>query len=261
MRIAVGIEYDGSGFCGWQRQRHTAATIQQVCEEALSQVANQPLALQCAGRTDTGVHAAMQVAHFDTTASRSERSWVLGGNANLPTGVVVHWAKAVESRFHARFSATRRCYRYLIQQRSVRPVLSAHRVCWSRQALDMESMQQAALLLVGRHDFSALRAAGCQARSPYRLVSKFNLEGRGDFIWFDICANAFLHHMVRNIAGLLLAVGRREQPPQWVAEVLQSRDRRLAGVTAPAAGLYLTDISYPAHFGVPTAIMRPDLIG
>lgn len=251
MRLAAGIEYDGSGFYGWQRQRQSP-TVQACLEDALGQVADHPVQVHCAGRTDTGVHARCQVVHFDTQAERAERAWVLGANTHLPAGIAVLWVRAVADDFHARFSARRRRYRYRILNRWIRPALERHRVAWIRHPLDAEAMNKAAVDLVGEHDFSSFRAVGCQARSPVRTVYSASVVRRDAELWFDIEANAFVYHMVRNIAGSLIAVGRGQQPPGWIGELLRLRDRCAAGVTAPAQGLYFIAPSYPEFAHLPT---------
>lgn len=256
MRIALGIEYDGSRFSGWQRQAH-AVGVQQVLEEAISNVADHPVKVVCAGRTDAGVHATTQVVHFDTGAVRSPRAWVLGTTCKLPPEVCVTWAQPVDEAFHARFSATGRRYRYVIFNRPVRPALLHGRVCWEHRPLDDTRMAAAAVCLHGEHDFSSFRAQGCQAGHPRREIHALDVRRQGEFIHLDVAANAFLHHMVRNIAGTLLAVGRGERPVEWVKEVLEARDRTVAGITAPAAGLYLVQVQYPERFGVPQAARLP----
>lgn len=256
MRIALGIEYDGSRFSGWQRQTH-AVGVQQVLEEALSSVADHPVKVVCAGRTDAGVHATAQVVHFDTEAERSPRAWVLGATCKLPPEVCVTWAQPVTEAFHARFSATGRRYRYVILNRPVRPALLHGRVCWEYGPLDDTRMAAAAVCLRGDHDFSSFRAQGCQARHPRREIYSLDIWRQGEFIYLDVAANAFLHHMVRNIAGTLMAVGRGERPAEWVSEVLAARDRSVAGVTASATGLYLVQVQYPERFGVPQAARLP----
>ena len=250
MRIALGVEYDGTGFSGWQLQEGVR-TVQGVLEAALSRVADQPIRVHCAGRTDAGVHGAEQVVHFDTTAERSERSWVFGANANLPKEVAVLWATPVSEAFHARFSACRRSYRYVIYNRSVRPTFLAWRTTWEYRPLDETRMHEAAQALVGEHDFSSYRAQGCQAKSPVRTVHRLEVSRRGELVFIDVEANAFLHHMVRNIAGVLIAIGAGERPLSWAAEVLAHRDRALGGVTAPPSGLYLTRVGYPPRFELP----------
>ncbi len=250
-RIALGLEYDGSDFSGWQAQTD-AVGVQSVVEKALSEVANHPVAIVAAGRTDAGVHASMQVIHFDTSAVRGERNWMLGGASNLPASVSILWTREVPDSFHARFSAQARSYRYFILNRGPRPALAWQRMSWVRDPLDEELMRHGAAFLIGAHDFSSFRAAECQARSPVRHVYDIRIERRGEVIELAIVANAFLHHMVRNIAGVLIAVGRGARPVEWVNEVLAARDRKQGGVTAPAGGLYLAGVRYPAAFGLPS---------
>jgi tRNA pseudouridine38-40 synthase len=249
-RIAVRIEYDGSAFAGWQSQQ-SLRTVQQVLERALGAVAAEPLSVVCAGRTDAGVHARGQVAHFDTSAERSARSWILGTNSEAPQDLAVLWALPVPAHFHARYCAEARVYRYLILNRTARSALRASRAAWVRRSLDERAMGEAAALLVGEHDFSAFRSAECQAKSPVRRVTRLAVERRGDWILVEAVANAFLHHMVRNIAGLLIAVGKGNQPPDWARTVLEGRDRTRGAATAPGAGLYLWEVRYPAAFGLP----------
>ena len=251
MRIALGIEYDGSDFAGWQLQEGEVRTVQGSVEQALSTVADHPVRVICAGRTDAGVHATAQVVHFDTHAERGMRSWVYGANANLPKSVSVQWARPVSDEFHARFSAVRRRYRYVILNREVRPTFLAWRVAWEYRPLNEALMRQAAQLLVGEHDFSAYRAVACQAKSPVRNLYELKVSRDRDMVILDLEANAFLHHMVRNIAGVLMDIGAGKQPPAWAGEILESRDRTLGGVTAPPHGLYLTGVGYPAHFDLP----------
>ena len=251
-RIAVGLEYDGSAYAGWQAQA-SLRTIQEVTEGALSRVAAEPVALIAAGRTDAGVHALGQVAHFDSGATRSMHGWVLGTNSHLPSDVSLSWALPVPSHFHARYSAEARTYRYLILNRVARSALHAARTAWIHRPLDHERMAQAATVLHGEHDFSAFRSAECQAKSPIRRIERLSVERRGDFIAIEATANAFLHHMMRNIAGLLIAIGRADAPPCWAREVLEGRDRTRNAATAPAAGLYLMSVRYPAAFALPAA--------
>ncbi len=220
-------------------------------EDALSEVANEPIETICAGRTDTGVHAIAQVVHFDTRAERSERGWVLGANSNLPDDVSARWAKPVDQEFHARFSAMSRSYQYLILNRLVRSALNRHRAWWVTQTLDANKMQQAADHLLGEHDFSAFRAARCQASTPVREIREFNVTRNEDWISIDVTANAFLQHMVRNIAGLLVKIGQGDEEPAWAREVLDSRDRAKGGMTAPAHGLTLTRVDYPERDDLP----------
>ncbi len=253
MRIALGIEYDGTSYNGWQRQKNGIG-VQQRLEEALAMVANEAVEVVCAGRTDTGVHASGQVAHFDTSADRSERGWLLGANTNLPPDISVSWVRHVSDEFHARFSATSRSYRYVILNRLQRSALHRHRAWWVHQPLDEKIMHEAAQSLVGEHDFSAFRAAGCQANRAMRDVTSIGVARSGDWVTLDVTANAFLMHMVRNITGTLAAIGQGEQPVGWISEVLASRDRTLGGVTAPPQGLTLVAVHYPEAFGIPAAV-------
>ena len=250
MRIAIGIEYDGTAYNGWQRQR-TGLGVQERLEQALSEVADEPVEVTCAGRTDTGVHASGQVAHFDTVAERSERGWLLGANSNLPDDICVTWVKLIDDDFHARYSATARRYQYRILNRLVRSALYRHRAWWVHQDLDHRRMHDAAQALVGEHDFSAFRAAGCQASNARREITGILVERNGDWIVLDIMANAFLQHMVRNITGTLVAIGSGEEDVAWAAQVLESRDRTRAGMAAPPHGLTLVQVCYPDAFGIP----------
>jgi tRNA pseudouridine38-40 synthase len=250
MRIALGIEYDGSGFFGWQRQREVNS-VQQELETALSKVANQPIELFCAGRTDAGVHATGQVVHFDTSAVRDAKAWTMGTNAQLPDAIAVRWAVPVPDDFHARFSATARRYRYIIYNHKFRPAILRSGLSHYHQSLDIERMQQAAQYLLGEHDFSSFRAIQCQSHSPFRNVHHLQITRRGDFIVLDIKANAFLHHMVRNITGSLLEVGMQNRAAEWIAALLAAKNRNLAAATAKPGGLYLVDVDYPAHFNLP----------
>ena len=249
-RIAVGVEYDGSGFSGWQSQRELA-TVQEQVEAALSAVADSPVQIVGAGRTDAGVHARCQVAHFDVGVQRSPRSWVLGANTQLPAGIALRWAQPVPEHFHARYSALSRTYRYCILNRWTRAGLATGRVAFVHRPLTIEPMQRAAALLVGEHDFSAFRAAECQARSPVRRLYALRLARIGEYIVLEVRANAFLHHMVRNIAGLLISIGQGDHEAAWAQEVLASRDRRCSAATAPAGGLYFWSAQYPSVFGLP----------
>ncbi len=251
MRIALGVEYDGSDFRGWQIQEHKVRTVQNCLEQALSKVANVPIRTVCAGRTDAGVHAIGQVIHFDTEAQRTARSWILGSNANLPPDISVLWARPVSESFHARFSALSRRYRYVILNRPYRSALQRRRAAWYYKPLHAERMTEAASHLLGEHDFTSFRAIGCQAKSPVRVVKFLSVERRRDFIVFEVEANAFLHHMVRNIAGVLMAIGSGERPTQWARDVLEKRNRACSGVTAPAEGLYLIGVRYADKFGIP----------
>ncbi len=251
MRIAIGVEYDGRAFSGWQAQRHDVRVVQTCVERALGAVAAGPVRVHCAGRTDTGVHALAQVAHFDTDARRSTRAWTLGANVNLPSDVSVLWAREMPAEFHARYSALAREYAYVILNRSARPGLWAGKLTWECRALDAGRMSAAAAALVGEHDFSAFRAAGCQARHAIRHLERLDVTRRGDLIVIRAVANAFLQHMVRNLAGTLLEIGRGARPPAWAGDVLASRDRAQAGMTAPPDGLYFLGARYPARYGLP----------
>lgn len=256
MRIAAGVEYDGSRFCGWQIQKGVR-TVQGEVERSLSRVANHPVGVVCAGRTDTGVHATRQVVHFQTHARRTERSWVLGANADLPPDVCITWARPVVEDFHARFSALSRRYRYVILNRWVRPALLKGRVTWSHAGLDESRMEAAGRLFVGEWDFSSFRARACQAQSPVRRVYEVVVSREGTFLYIDVHANGFLHHMVRNMAGVIMSIGRGERPVAWVSRLLELRDRSRGGVTAPAEGLYLVGVEYPREFGLPMEPIRP----
>jgi len=252
MRIALGIEYDGSEFCGWQIQSQSPS-IQACVEKALGNIANHPVRVHCAGRTDTAVHALNQVIHFDTETFRECRAWVNGCNANLPKAISVLWAKQVPELFHARFSAHKRTYRYVIFNRHIRPTFLAKRVVWDYRRLDVQKMRDAAQYLIGENDYNAYRAAGCQAKSPIRTIYRIDIKRNNDIILLDVKANAFLHHMVRNIAGVLMSIGAGEQPVHWSQQVLESKDRSQGGITAAPHGLYLVDIEYPKEFNLPTA--------
>ncbi len=250
MRFAIGIEYQGSRFQGWQRQRG-GRSVQACVEQALSRVANQPVAVVTAGRTDTGVHATGQVAHFDTSSRRSNYSWRRGANSFLGSDVAVTWIAPVPDDFHARFSALKRCYRYVILNRETRSAVFRDLATCYYRPLDTARMQNAARSLIGEHNFSGFRAAGCQANSATRTIYNLDVRRHGAWICIDVCANAFLQHMVRNLVGVLTAIGAGDQPEEWATEVLLGRDRRKGGVTAPAGGLYLTAVEYPAQIELP----------
>lgn len=256
MRIALGIEYDGTAYNGWQRQR-TGTGVQELLEQALSQVADEPVAVVCAGRTDTGVHATGQVVHFDASNERSERGWLLGANTNMPDDIAVTWARPVSDEFHARFSALSRSYRYVILNCLVRSALNRHRAWWVYQRLDAERMHAAAQSIIGKHDFSAFRAAGCQASTATREITSISVIRDGDKIYLDVTANAFLQHMVRNITGTLVAIGAGDQPVESMAEILDSRDRKQGGVAAPPHGLTLVSVTYPDEFQLPKKVNMP----
>ncbi|MBE9548936.1 MAG: tRNA pseudouridine(38-40) synthase TruA [Proteobacteria bacterium] len=250
MRFAMAFEYDGQPYCGWQTQSH-APSVQDCVEAALSKVADAPIKVVCSGRTDSGVHAVQQVIHFDTDVRRSPRSWVLGCNVSLPDSVSAQWACEVDAEFSARFSAITRTYRYTIINRWTRPALGRHQQSWVRYPLDHELMQQGANFLLGKHDFSSFRAAHCQAHHPVRTISAISVKRIDKLIEIDITANAFLYHMVRNIAGSLIPVGRAQQTPEWIEKILQYRSRAAAGKTAPPEGLSYIGPRYPARYGFP----------
>lgn len=250
MRFALGIEYDGSNYCGWQRQSHVDS-VQQQLEKALSIVVNQPTEVICAGRTDTGVHGTGQVVHFESSVDRGDRAWTLGLNTNLPKDIAVKWGQKVDDDFHARFSATARQYKYVIYNGSKRPAIFHKGLSHCYDALDHELMHQAAQHLIGTHDFTSYRTVHCQANSPLRTVLHCNVTRVGQYVVIDIKANAFLHHMVRNIAGSLIRVGRKLETVNWVGEVLAMKNRCKAGMTAPSGGLYFVDVDYPEQFAIP----------
>ncbi|MCX5591983.1 tRNA pseudouridine(38-40) synthase TruA [Alcaligenes endophyticus] len=249
-RIALGLSYDGQPWRGWQSQP-CRNTVQDTLEAALTQFTAGPVSTICAGRTDTGVHALEQVVHLDTTAHRSNESWVRGLNALLPASIAVQWAQPVADDFHARFSARMRHYVYVVRGARVRSPLLHGRVGWVFRPLALAPMQEAALILQGEHDFSAFRAAQCQAASPVRHLHRLDIQQRGDFFLFQFSANAFLHHMIRNLMGTLLYVGQGRQPVQWVADVLEQKQRSLAAPTFDAAGLYLAGVNYDPVFNLP----------
>ena len=250
MRLAVGVEYDGTGYAGWQTQQ-SARSVQQVAEGAFSTIAAAPIGLICAGRTDAGVHARWQVAHFDTQAYRRLRAWLLGANSELPSDISISWVRPVPMHFHARYSAEARTYRYVILNRSMRSAFAANRAAFIFRPLDSDRMAEAASALVGSHDFSAFRSAACQAKSPIRRMEKLTVVRRGEWIVIEATANAYLHHMMRNIAGLLIAIGKGDASPAWAREVLEGRDRTRNAATAPAEGLYFWGVRYPSAFALP----------
>lgn len=262
MRVAIGIEYAGNAFQGWQTQSH-GRTVQDVVERALTQIAQEPVKLICAGRTDTGVHATMQVAHFDTDARRPLEAWVRGVNSHLPTSVAVLWAVAVDDEFHARFSAEARRYRYVLLNRRIRPGVLNGRVGWTHGPLDEEAMAVAAGCLVGKHDFTSFRAAECQAKSPVRVMHSVAVRRQGDIVLFDFHANAFLHHMIRNLVGSLVFIGKGRRPVEWMGELLAERNRTLAAPTFSPDGLYLCGVDYPPRWSLPDGgriIAAPQLL-
>lgn len=259
MRIALGIEYDGSRFCGWQSQP-SGCGVQDALERALSGIAGEAIRVTTAGRTDTGVHALHQVVHFDTQAVRPDTAWVRGANALLPDSVAVLWSRPVDDEFHARFSAVSRRYVYLLFNHPVRPALLSGKAGWFHLPLDVKAMRQGALYLQGEHDFSAFRAAECQAKSPLKQVQRIEISRCGDAILLDFTANAFLHHMVRNLVGSLVYVGKGKHPPGWIGELLEGRDRSLAAPTFAPDGLYLAGIGYDPKWNILTQARLPDLV-
>jgi tRNA pseudouridine38-40 synthase len=256
MKLAIGVSYCGAGLEGWQSQP-SGNTVQDRLERALSEIGGERIALTAAGRTDAGVHASAQVAHFETNADRPELAWLRGANALLPDGIAVQWAVRVAEDFHARYSALARTYRYVLYNHPVRPALLAGRVGWFHLPLDLEKMRAAAISLVGEHDFSSFRSAECQAKSPVRVMRDCTIRVTGPYLIFDFTANAFLHHMVRNIVGCLVYVGKGKHPPAWIAELIAARDRRSAAPTFAANGLYLLRVMYDARWGLPDF---PDMV-
>lgn len=250
MRIALGISYSGNGYEGWQSQL-SRNTVQDKLELALTRFAVQPVRIMCAGRTDAGVHALMQVAHFDTTVQREAASWVRGTNAFLPADIAVQWAQQVPDTFHSRGSAIARRYAYVVLESPVRPSVEAKRVGWVYRPLDGAAMQQAIAHLLGEHDFSSFRAAQCQAKSPVKTISRIDISQRAGYWRFEFEANAFLHHMIRNIMGCLLAIGQGRYPPDWLADVVAARNRKVAAPTFSPDGLYFLGPVYEDHHGLP----------
>ena len=253
MRYALGIEYDGAEFNGWQRQSH-APSVQQSVEKALAVVANHPVTVICAGRTDSGVHARGQVVHFDSPSERSERQWILGINSNLPDAVRILWISVVDDSFHARFGAHSRSYQYSILNRWVRPAIGASYFGWCRDVLDERRMHEAAQVLSGRHDFSAFRSSGCSAQHAIREVTSISVTRQEELVTIDITANAFLYHMVRNIVGSLIVVGQGEKSIRWFADVFHGQDRKLAGVTAESQGLCFMSVRYDPKYNLPDSV-------
>ncbi|MCM2679243.1 tRNA pseudouridine(38-40) synthase TruA [Echinimonas agarilytica] len=256
MRIALGIEYQGTEYCGWQRQ-NDVDSVQAQLERALSKIANEPLLVTCAGRTDTGVHGTGQVVHFDCEKDRGLRAWTLGVNTILPDDIAVRWAHPVNDDFHARFSATARRYRYIIQNQPLRPGILRFGVTHHHHPLDAQAMEQAATCLLGEHDFTSFRATQCQSKSPNRNIHHLKVRRFGGFVVVDVKANAFVHHMVRNIVGSLLLVGEGEKSAEWLKDVLEAKDRTIAAATSKPHGLYLVSVDYPEKFGLPSAPMGP----
>lgn len=250
-RFVLGIEYDGSGYAGWQWQ-HATLTVQGVLETALSKIANQPISVLCAGRTDAGVHALEQIVHFDCPLDRDPHAWVMGGNSHLPDDVRILWAQPAIADFHARYSAIARLYRYVIINRAMKSALRRTQATWCYQTLDESLMHAAAQYLIGEHDFSSFRAQSCQSVSPNRYMHFIDVYRQAEFVYIDICANAFLHHMVRNISGALIAIGMQKRPVNWILELLELKDRSQSAATAPPHGLHLAGVYYPKHYGLKT---------
>ena len=259
-RVALCLSYNGNRYHGWQSQKSGIPTVQQAIEKAISLVANESISVVCAGRTDKSVHSSYQVVHFETTAKRDARAWVFGCNANLPGDISISWAGNVAGDFHARFSAISRRYNYVIYNHPIRPANFSTEQTWCHSPLDANTMNQAAQHLVGRHDFTSFRAVGCQSKSPVRTLEFVNVTRYGNIILLDIKGNAFLHHMVRNIAGVLMAIGSGKEVVEWCSEVLAARDRTKASVTAPPHGLFLTQVDYPEEFKIPKSTGAPSLI-
>ncbi len=258
-RLAMGIEYDGTRFCGFQRLKH-AASVQQAVEDALEKVASAPVRIHASGRTDSGVHATRQVIHFDPPVQRSEKAWIFGSNTNLPRDVAVRWVKPVSDDFHSRLGALGRRYRYILLNQISRPVLERHNVTWCRDPLDADAMHRAAQALVGEHDFSSFRAAACQSKTPWRQMHFVEVKRYGPIVVIDIQGNAFLHHMIRNIAGALVSVGRGSQDEGHIERLLALKNRRKGDVTAPACGLHFVDSLYDERFDLPKEPLGPNLL-
>ena len=259
-RYVACVEYDGAGYHGWQSLKSGLPSVQQPVESALGKVANHTIAVVCAGRTDAGVHGCRQIIHFDSTADRSEHSWTCGANSNLPDSIVLRWVRPISQDFHARFSALARRYRYVIYNAPVRPAILPKGVTWNYSPMDERCMSEAAHYLVGEHDFTSYRAVQCQAKNPVRKITHLCVKRFGELLVIDVQANAFLHHMVRNIAGVLMAIGSGKRESLWAREVLEARDRRMGGVTAPPFGLYFVNVIYPSAFDLPEDPVGPGFI-
>ncbi|MCZ2720357.1 tRNA pseudouridine(38-40) synthase TruA [Marinomonas sp. 15G1-11] len=259
-KIALVVEYKGTNYKGWQSQKGRVITVQDCLEKALSKIANHPVSVICAGRTDSGVHACYQVVHFETKSIRENKAWIHGVNSNLPEDISVASAVEVDEDFHARFGALSRRYRYIIYSNQFRSAVMAKEVTWTYRELDSSLMSQAAKCFLGTHDFTSYRAVGCQAHSPIRTIMNFDVYEANSYIVLDVRANAFLHHMIRNFAGVLMAIGAGDKPVKWAEEVLQARDRTVAGVTAPPYGLYFVDAEYPEKYGLPSLPLGPHFL-
>lgn len=256
MKVVLVVEYDGSQYHGWQEQIGLR-TVQATLEKAISFVANQEIKVICAGRTDTGVHATNQVVHFEASNERSIRAWIYGVNSALPKDICVKWGKEISDSFHARHSATARKYRYIIYNSPIRPALLRSNITWQYRQLDYRLMHEAAQYLLGEHDFTSYRSLECQSKTPMRKIHQISVQRKNDLIMIDIEANAFLHHMVRNITGVLVAIGSARKPVIWAQDVLLSKDRKLGAETAPPYGLYLIGVTYPKEFEIYESISKP----
>lgn len=256
MRIALGIEYDGSKYYGWQRQ-NSFISVQEKLEFALQKIALEPISVTCAGRTDAGVHATYQVVHFDTDVQRPNKAWTRGVSTYLPNDIGVKWAKVTDETFHARFSATSRRYKYIIYNNPLRPAILHDGITHVYYPLDAEIMHQSAQCLIGKHDFSSFRGANCQSKTAVRTMEEISITRKDDYIVVEVAANAFLHHMVRNIVGSLIKVGTLEKPVSWMQDILDAKDRKAAGITSKPNGLYLVNVVYPEHFDMPKSPFGP----
>jgi len=256
-RFVASVSYSGDGYHGWQRLKAGLPTVQSVVESAIEKVANHSIETACAGRTDAGVHACHQVIHFESNALRTAHNWVFGINRYLPSNIVVNWVKPINDRFHARFSALSRRYMYIIYNHIIRPIHLTKEVTWYHKELTLSLMEEGAQYLIGEHDFNAYRTVHCQAQHSVRCVKHLTIEQKGNFIVLDIKANGFLHHMVRNIVGVLISIGNKQRAPLWAKEVLDSKDRRCGGITAPPYGLYFSDVNYPQEFNLPLSSLKP----
>ncbi|OGT46906.1 MAG: tRNA pseudouridine(38-40) synthase TruA [Gammaproteobacteria bacterium RIFCSPHIGHO2_12_FULL_41_15] len=255
-RMALGVRYDGTAYHGWQRQ-DGLKTVQGELERALGAIADHPINLVCAGRTDSGVHATAQVVHFNTEVERTDYSWIFGANSNMAKDISVSWAQKVDMEFHARFSATYRRYRYIIYNHPTRPAIMRHSVTWYHRPLNEQKMQEAANFLLGEHDFSSFRGANCQANSPIRKIENITVTRHHYLVIVDVLANAFLHHMIRNIVGVLLPIGEGQRPVSWMPEILALKNRQEGGATAVPNGLYLVEVGYPSHYNLPRMPVGP----